>query len=165
VAYLLRQLRQPRWWQEDETRAWLPIDDAPADVFKDLVTEDNTLSVWHIDDQQSNLDRLLTALAASRHCISNLDYLLCEEHELDQCEVTIVKTEGATPDSEVNARWHRDLIHLSANRLLCVAQSLFRHGVTDRTAEKKVKKAILEAVSQGHIDRERLAPNIQKYVV
>ena len=35
---------------------------------------------------------------------------------------------GGTPDKEANASWHRDLVELSAGKLVALATAIFMHA-------------------------------------
>ena len=59
----------PRWLRPD----WLAGDEVQADALVDLSTKDNELSVWLIENDKSNLEHVVTALAANCNTISNLD--------------------------------------------------------------------------------------------
>ena len=45
----------------------------------DLVPDDNTLSIWYIEDDRSNLEQVAVAFASTRDSFSNFDYALVDE--------------------------------------------------------------------------------------
>jgi len=57
---LIRRIRKARW----TLQAWLGEGELPSDVFLDLNSKDNTLSLWLVEDDNSNLNRVLAAMAA-----------------------------------------------------------------------------------------------------
>jgi hypothetical protein len=74
MPLMLRKIRKARWYQHNQADfPWLLDEDIPADPLGDLVTNDNELSVWQINDDKSNLHRIAAALAANSDDISNLD--------------------------------------------------------------------------------------------
>lgn len=111
MPLVLRTIRQSRWLED--SFPWLEEGDAPADPLGDLATQDNELSVWIIDDEKSNLNQVVAAMAATRGHLSNLDFALFDLRFLSELNIKIAITTGGTPDKEVNT-WHRDLVKLSA---------------------------------------------------
>ena len=73
---------------------WLEKDDAPADAFASFLTKDSTLSVWAIDEDESNLGRI----AASRDSITSVPHF--QDHASDNWG-----PEGAGSDGVVNRSW------------------------------------------------------------
>ena len=88
---------------------WLEDDDAPADAFGSFLTRDGALSFWAIDEDESNLGRVIAALAAGRDYIDKLDYALVEKNVFDIAGVGLKKVEGVSPDGGANQLWHQDL--------------------------------------------------------
>jgi hypothetical protein len=76
MALILRIVRKSRW---SFTPPWLSEDDLQADSLVDFSTKKNELSVWHIDKDESNLKRIISALAANRDTLSNFDYALFDK--------------------------------------------------------------------------------------
>jgi hypothetical protein len=153
VPLILRSIRKARWYNED--LPWLAPDEPQADVLADLNTSQNTLSVWLIEDDRSNLERVITALAANRNRPSNFDYAIIDRQFLDGIGVKFDHEPGQTPDRDVN-RWHLDMIELSASGLLMFARTLYAHAQKERILEKRIRHLITEAVNSGHLDRSEL---------
>jgi hypothetical protein len=72
MPFILRTIRKDRWYRIEDV-PWLEEGDIHADPLADLNTKANELSVWLIEDDRSNLNRVVSALAATRTHISNLD--------------------------------------------------------------------------------------------
>ena len=68
----------------------------PADPLGDLVTKENRLSVWQIDDDRSNLGDVIAALAASRDFLDTFDYALFNDELLAQARITRSRSAGVT---------------------------------------------------------------------
>lgn len=96
-----------------------------ADALNDLRTSSNELSVWYIEDDESNLEHVITALAASGDTVANLDYALFDLQLITNSDIKIHQSPGITPDERVNALWHRDLIELSASKIMRLATIIF----------------------------------------
>jgi hypothetical protein len=127
-----------------------------ADVFSDLKTDSNRLSVWYIDDDLANLDRVLTALAANLHRLSNVDYVLLNNDVVMALNLRMEQTEGGSLDQKVN-QWHRDLDIGTAGRLVDLAKEIYsRADCRRRKPEKELKGLLVRAVSSGRIDKGKL---------
>jgi hypothetical protein len=158
VPFLLRSIRRGRWHEiigtsptEEEIR---------KGPLLDLVSENSTLSVWYIESDKSNLERITIALASRRDSFSNFDYALINEQLLVVLDIKVVQTNGETPDQEANTRWHRDLVELSDSKLIALARTIAEKGETARILEKKMAFLIREAVNAGRLDRTKLSKNI-----
>ena len=130
-------------------------------LLSDLTTKDNQLSVWYIEDDKSNLERVITALAASGTDIANVDYALLDYRWLSDMRIKSASTRGGTPDEEVNASWHRDLIELSASKLVALATAIFTHAEKQRIPKIRIHQLIAQAVTSGWIDLQRLQPKVR----
>lgn len=97
MGFLLREIKRPRWLKREEL-PWLAEGELQADVLADLKTNDNRLSVWSIDDQKLNLDRVIAAVAVTRDHIEKLDYALFQDDTLSALSIQIEPTKGTTPD-------------------------------------------------------------------
>lgn len=156
---MLRKIRQARWYKVEG--AWLAADEIPADPLSDLTTKDNQLSIWYIEDDRSNLERVIAALAASGTDIANVDYALLDHQWLGDLYITMASTRGGTPDEEVNTAWHRDLVELSAGKLVTLATAIFTHAEKQRMPKIRVHQLIVQAVTLGWIDIQRLQPKVR----
>jgi hypothetical protein len=158
---LLVKLDNKRLWDKP---AWLPAGEVPAEAVQDFQVDQNELSVWYVEPDQSNLDRVLTALAANRDFADKIDYAIFEEAVVGNCGITIRQTPGQLPDEHANREWHRDLIELSGRKLVSLAESI---GATSpqRKPPTAVKGLLAAGARQGHIRkelmRESLAAKIQ----
>jgi hypothetical protein len=118
----MRGIRRARWYKQ-EIQPWLQKDEIPADPLGDLKTTGNGLSVYLIDDEKSNLGRVVCALAATRDRIQHFDYLLFDWDILLSTGITVKRSEGKTPDCAVN-ELHCDLAELSGQKLLALATDI-----------------------------------------
>jgi hypothetical protein len=161
VPLLLRAIRKSRW--NKDNFPWLTQDDIQADLLGDLVTSNNTLSVWLVQDDKSNLNEVITALASNRNTISNLDYAIFDISLLESINIKLEVNEGNTHYDKSN-RWHRDLIELTANKIVKLAESMLKNSSIERVLEKKISDLIKGAVDNGQIDKEKLNPSINNKV-
>ena len=159
MPLLLRAIRKSRW--NKTTCPWLAKDDIQADLLRDFETKDNTLSVWLIQDDQSNLNEVVLALAINRDTISNFDYTIFDISLLEILSIKLKVNEGNTLYKKANC-WHRDLVELTINKVVKLAESLLEDAEKVRISERKIENLIQVAVNNNQIDREILKPSISK---
>ncbi|MBM3458574.1 MAG: hypothetical protein FJX77_08605 [Armatimonadetes bacterium] len=128
MSYVVRFIRKSRW-QHASAPSWLPQGEPTGDCLNDLRTTENKLSVWLIENDPSNLDRVLAAFAATRDSTAPLDYRRVSLGWIQRHRLSLLPTSGDSPDQEANHRWHRDLSQLSATGVAGVQQNqLSRDG-------------------------------------
>ena len=162
MPLLLRKLRKPRWTL-DKDLPWLAEGDIPADPLSDLATSENKLSVFLVEDDRSNLDQVVTAVAATRGHLAVFDYALFDQQLLPQLNIKIESTDGGTLDQVVNS-WHRDLVELSALKLVELAKAILANAEKNRVLEKKIGQLMAQAVSLGRIDGDQLTPETRSKI-
>lgn len=158
MPLILRKIRRPKWYKHEGV-PWLQPGELQADTLVDLKTEDNSLSVWRVEDE-SNLDDLLGALAATCAVLSNLDYAILGEEIVSALGLKMVQTEGNTPHKYVN-NWHHELIELSASKVVDLAKAIFTRGETKRVRPQQILRLITHAVESGQIDPAKLSEGIK----
>jgi hypothetical protein len=159
VAKLLVTVRKSRWYSGG-LPSFLEKNDIPADCLTDLRTQQNEMSAWRIEADNSNLHRVLTALAATRHDADHIEYILFEESIVPGLGIKITKTHGGTPDTHANRMWHYDLAELSGARLLALANGMFRNSETGRVLNKKVLELVKAGVARSEIDASKLTSKL-----
>lgn len=152
---LLLLIVDKRRWDRREELNWLSQGDIPADPLGNLKTLFQELSVWHIDDDRSNLGRVIAALAAMRERFTRFDYALFDLQLAQELSIEVQETPGTTPDTQANI-WHRDLVQLSADTLVRLAKAMWSTCSTDRVPEGEVARSITEAVELGRIALSKL---------
>ncbi|MEL6927130.1 MAG: hypothetical protein AAFO95_00675 [Cyanobacteria bacterium J06600_6] len=159
MPLLLRGIRKRRW-STDASISGLSEGEIQADAFGDLSTSKNTLSVWHVEDDKSNIDQVITAFASNRDNISNFDYVLFNTNLVSNIGINIEQNPGATPFEAAN-HWHRDLTMLTASKLFKLIDIICnQHIEKSRVKEKDILKLINKAVENNLIQRERLKEKI-----
>lgn len=159
VPSLLIKVRKARW-HKNPIPAFIPANDAPADCLTDLRIDKNELSVWEILDDNSNLQRVLTALAANGTTVSNIDYLLFDRELAVGLGLNIKKSVGATLDDHANHSWHHDITELSARSAANLAVAIFHNSRVERKPEKLVLGWLKAAATNNEIFVSRLHPNL-----
>ena len=118
MPHIARMIRAARWNASPEERA---SGELPADPLGDLVTKENVLSVFLVEDKSAQLDSVMAALAATRHRPANAHCVLLDTQHFDKLALRRETTEGDTPNPEVN-RLHRNLTDLTATALVRLAR-------------------------------------------
>lgn len=144
---------------------WIPKGDVSADALSDLRTTGNTLSVWQIDEDRTNLERVVAALAAGRMKLDKLDYALLDRTILDSLGVSLVNESGCSCDADANALWHQDIIGLSGSKLLELAFTLQAHAEFARVQKKAVGDLISTSVDNGFIDVDLLQNKLRQDLI
>lgn len=157
MSSVLRIIRRTKWYRPD----WIHNNEVPADPLTDFKTENNTLSVWLLIDEQSDLDRIISALACNRDDISNFDYLIFDSNIINKYKINKKQTTGTSIDEELNYSSHFNLIELTTDQICSLTKEAFLNGKNDRIPKKKVYKMILNSINNGIIDKESLPEKIR----
>ena len=152
MAFILRKLDQKASFYALD---WLEDDDTQADALWSLRTKGNQLSVWLIDDNKSNLKRVIAALASGRDTLDKIDYALIDRRVLESLDIPVSKVDGLSPDAGANQHWHFDLTKLSGKQLVALAVYM-REGLV-REPKSKVKTAVLESIHSGVVAKDALS--------
>jgi hypothetical protein len=159
LPFLLRKVRKNRWYKNLEEYPWLSQGELPADPLGDLATQDCALSVWFIDDEKSNLERVIVALAATTESLSNFDFALFDMPTLEAAGFILEPTPGETPASIVN-QWHRDVIRISATNLARLAHAVWPTVQTERRSKLQLKEMIADGVKTKLLDPAKVNKKI-----
>ncbi len=155
MPLILRTIRKAKWYRNDPL-PWLSPDELQADALVDLNTKGNALSVYLVkEDDAEALERLVTALAANRDSIKELDYALFADDILSEIGIKISAVGGNTPDSVVNT-WHRDLTELSASKIMRLADAIRKGARIKRIPGKRIRGLIIDALAANRVDRAKL---------
>jgi len=165
VTLVLRLIRQSRWDSPGKLD-WLAEGDIPADPMADFAnTSDNSLSVWVVENDNRDLDRVVAALAAGREKADKLDYLLFTQDHLAAVEIGVRTTIGNTLDEYVNGH-HRDLTELSAAKVLALTKRVWGENLGPKRVDRRtVVRLVANAVRLGQIKLERLRPKLREDVM
>jgi len=134
-------------------------------AFSDLRTQENTLSVWYIHDDESNLEQVVTAIMAGRQDIDSFEYALFDEQTAVDRGLQIRSAPGDTCLDEAN-QWHRHLVDLSAEDLIAVAQAIVSHSTgVKRFTPSQVRNMLAAELRMGNIDINRLSSRLQSKIL
>jgi len=160
MALVLRKIRKARWYKNDVV-SWLKEGELQADVFVDLKTDANKLSLWLVEENKSNLDRIIAAVASTSDDPSNIDFALFHQTLIDNLKIKWEKTNGGSHDQEANQLWHLNLIELSGGKLYQLAQEIQKQAKKDRCNEKRVINLLIESIRTGKIPKNNLKERLQ----
>ncbi len=90
MGLVLRKIKKAKWYKH-EAIPWLKEGELQADALADLKTTDNNLSFWIVEDDRSNLDRIITALAANCQYVTNIDFVLLKQSVFDKLKIRYKK--------------------------------------------------------------------------
>jgi hypothetical protein len=147
VPFVLRSGRRPRWYPDAN------IEEALKDLIADV---NNKISVWHIEDDYSNLNRVISALATSRHEIENFDYILIGYRILSDLNIMLESMPGTSADEEANRLWHRNLCDVTGQKRRALAQMIKASCGPVRLPQKDVAALLADGIIAGHIDRGKM---------
>ena len=143
-----------------DTPSWLAPGHIAADCLTDLRTSGNKLSIWFLPDDQGFALRIAVAMAAMRDRIDTFDYAIFDAALLGESGFEVEESAGGTPDAEVNTH-HRDIIKLSAARLLELAIAMVRVGPHfERITKREMTELLGSAVKESKLDRGRVTRKI-----
>lgn len=162
MPFILRKVRKNRWYKSEAESA-LGQGDVPADALGDLQTQGNVLSIWRIDDQKSNLDRIACAIAVGAKSSSNLDYAILDFKYFNKLKLKYEASKGGTLDSIIND-CHIDVQELTGKKLIRLARAFFEHGEVERMLEKKVLELIKKAIESEQIDSTKMSLAIREKI-
>lgn len=154
MALVLRKIKRNRWY--NKRFQWLNGDEIAADPLGDLYTDEGKLSVWLVDDDKSNLNEALVAIACCCQQPSNIDYVLFKDSVLSQLGIQVEECPRDTPFTRVK-ELHRDLTELSANKLVELAKAILTgESQFGRLPEKDAGRLLAQTISRGLLDRTAL---------
>lgn len=162
MAKLLRKVQyKTNWDPKGEFSNYLPSGQSPADALQDLRTKGNALSLWQVEDNGSNLDRVLAAIVSISDHLQTINYLMVDEQHVTSLNLKLVQSKGETHDAHANENWHFDLTQLSASDLANLANTMLSHGQTDRRNDKSLASLLKGSVEKGYIDHSKLGDKVQ----
>lgn len=154
MGLLLRTVRHSRWLK-DSARPWLERGDVPADSLADLPTTDQTLSVWSIESDRANLERVVRAVAVGKQKLDHSGWVLFDSAILEPLGIGLVEVEGRSKDKGANS-WHRDLVDLSGLKLVGLARGILLNGECGVVLKKRMAALILAGIEANHLPPDTL---------
>ena len=158
---LIKVKRRP--WDRSQRPEHVAGDDVPADCLTDLRVRDNELSLWHIEDDEKNLNGVVTALASAVHFPAKIDILLFDTSIIQNLSLKLRSTVGKTPRTDINT-WHRDLVELSGKKLVEFAIAVFYGAESRRVPEISILSLLRNSYNAGLLDKSMLKPSMTERI-
>jgi hypothetical protein len=131
----------------------------------DFRTKDNTLSVWLIDNDKSNLDRVAAAFATTRKKLDLVEFVLLPDNLLPP-DIQVKKEDGETFDGMANKDWHRDLVQLTGQRIVALAKQFYHEGYKKqeigRYEHTRIAALIKDGIQRIEIDPQKLNSKLRE---
>ncbi len=144
MALLVRTVDKHRNWFKEEAAPFLRQDDVPADPLVDLRTKENRLSVYLVEQDKSNVERIVRAIASGKQKIEHQSYIVFDSKVLEKAGIEMEENAGDTKDAGIN-HLHRDLV-LTGKKLALLAQGMLQDGEEVATI---LREHLRELVEQG----------------
>jgi hypothetical protein len=161
LALVLRKLDKKLWL---DPRYSQKLGSLAADAVKNFRTSENSLSVFLVDDDSAHITRVLAAVVSMSERIREADYALFDISILSALGVNYEKEEGDTADAEVNKQ-HVNLVNLTAQQILMLAQRIQASGRIDRVTAPMIEKCLRNGIKNGRIQPNRLNKSIASALV
>ena len=158
MILLLRRVKYERWYQALESGTQ-PL---PADPLADLNTEGNELSVWAVEEDRSNLNQVVTAMAAQAGTVKNIDVVLIQDGEIDSVW-EVDEAEGRTPLANAKGH-HRNVVGLAAVDLPRIAELIRQHGNFQEFSDKDVRNLLIACIDDGSLRATDLQPAVREHL-
>lgn len=155
MPFYLRTVNKNRWYRQSPP-SWLPQNEIPAQSLADVAPKpEENLSLWRIEDNSSNLNRVVAAIASNRRNLDKLDYALFPIAIIDQLGLTVAQSPGKTPDNVANSTWHWEIIELTASKAALLAKELYLSAEITRMLPMDVLPLIREGIRLNHLTRTK----------
>jgi hypothetical protein len=118
-------------------------------------------SAWLIDDEKSNLERVLVAMAAN-NAISDVGYILFDPSAPGAFGIAVKESIGGTADETANRTWHRDLVDLTARQLAEFVVEIHKNGFKDQLLPKETEALIKKGIASGELDKSKINSSLLK---
>lgn len=162
MPFYLRAINKNRW-HRNTSLSLLPEHEIPAQALYDLVPRpEENLSLWHIDDEKQNLNRVAAAIASSRERIDKFDYALFAQEVIGNLGITIVQSAGKSPDDYANTSWHWEVINFTANQAVRLAEKIYVGAEIERKSQVTIKNLIHQGIESEHLQKRRISPKLLK---
>lgn len=159
---LFRKIEKSRWNWGDKKLAWLKNEEIPAAPLSDFrASPTSQISVWKIEDNKTNLERIVAAIAARLQHLDKFDYVMFSENMVEGVGIQIRKSSGQSADPDADKQWHLDLVEISATKLISLTQLIDKDGLMDRRDEQEVEKLIRNGVNEGRIEKKRINKDLR----
>jgi hypothetical protein len=157
--FLIRKINEAKWFQIEI----MEDNDVSADAITNcLKTTKNTLSVWHIENN-NDINKAVLAIASSLEHIETIDIVVLTTESLREYDISIIASSGNTPIESLK-EIHRDLSELTFSKLGHIKEHIverIRNDNLKRYTKGKLKKILLEAIDKGILEFKDLNNSVR----
>ena len=157
-----RKIKRAKWERATSSHDMALLDEA---VRSDLTDETNTLSFWICDDSEQDAANVILAIASAHVHLESTDVAWIPLADLTEVAGAIDPVMGRTPFAPMAGR-HID-VTADPSQVAAIASLLLeavRAGRCRRMTRRQISSAIAQAVLDGAINVDDLAPGIKKHV-
>lgn len=161
---IVRKLKKKVWLSKDIAEDFGGLQ---ADALKNFQTILNSLSVYLVDQNIADTERIVAAICGKSTSLDHVEYAVFDEALLIENKINYEYVLGATPDAEVN-KLHIDLKELTAQQVVALAEDIQNTGDLKRMFKKKLGEVMQKGLSEGFYDTKifntKLISKIEKYL-
>jgi hypothetical protein len=159
MTCFLRKVRKSKWYNNPDVQ-WLTSGALQADALSDLQTKGNKLSLWIIEEDSSNLERVVTALGSTCDHAAQIDYALVECSKVKELGIILENTPGDSADEELNGKYHVDATQLTAEQVYNFARLIQSTAEIQRCYKVKLIALLREGVGKGVLKTSSMQPSL-----
>jgi len=161
MPFYLRALNNKNRWYRSSPPAWLPPNEIPAEPLADLVPKSGpNISIWQIEDDRSNLKRVAAAIASGRERVDKFDYAVFPQELVVLSGLPVTQSPGKTPDDFANTNWHRDLIEVTADKLVRLAKEMYVKAEISRILPMEIRQLILKGLQARQLQESKICDRL-----
>jgi len=153
VAKALRKIESKFWFKTQPPPDWVSDGDIIADPVTNLQTRGCRLSIYEFDDD-SKIDRIVAALALTRNRLQSFDFIIFDLSLLEDLHIEMTIKQGDGFDSKVQ-EWHRDLVELSALKIVEFCKAL-KDAKPGTRYKERLRELVRQGIISGQIDVGKL---------
>jgi len=161
MSFLVRKITRGKWSVGEHIEA------VNADAITQCMkTQDNTLSVWKINEEK-DIQNSILAMAAANEFLSKIDVVILSEQALLDREIPISTTPGITPCKDL-IDTHRDLSDLNIKHLALISDLIaakIRNEEVHSFSLGALKNILCSAIDAGKLTTESLSESVKAKVV
>ena len=141
APFLIRKINK-RIWDRPEFPSGKAVP-VPADPVGDFSTENDEISVCVVEENNDNLDGVITALSGAKTTnVSHFDYAIFDSPLGRDFSWQLKPTPGQSPDKEANRKWHRDIVVETADNLCAIAKTIYSNCTKERVLAAQVNPLV-----------------------
>ncbi len=159
MTFFFRKVKDNLDWRNPAPKEfpWLQEGEIQSDPVTHIKSQENSISLYEISGGQIQAPRVIAALAAGCQGFDKVDFVIFRKEILEGHGFNIEDKPGTTPDEQVN-RWHRNLVFLSANKIVHFAALVIRDSQTilGRELSPTVQELVEEGIKRGELDLKKV---------